>query len=612
MTLSTAPVFHGSSGRKSFINDEAIADIREKIDIAQIVTDYVRLLPSGHSFKGLCPFHQEKTPSFYVVPEKQIFHCFGCGKGGDVFRFIMEIERLPFPEAVRHLARRIGVSLPEEHDPEAEQKSKLHAILDEAAHFFTSCLFHSPTGDAARAYLKQRGITAETVRRFRMGFAPDRWDALIGRLGRDAERMSLLGKAGLIKPSPKGSGHYDTFRNRLMIPILDLQGRVTAFGGRVMVAQEEPKYLNSPETDVFSKRRLLFNLKEAQNEIRRENSAIVVEGYLDVISLVQAGIGNVVATLGTAITPEQIGLIARNCDEIYFCYDADAAGQRATLRAISINRESPLNARVVTFLDPKDDPDSFVRREGGEAFLERLRAADDIYTFLIESRTRSLKRPLEIHVKERLISDFRGLIPAIGSSVAKSELIKRLAGLLDMDQTALQDALQASPQAEVPRAPGTVRPTDLKKANSGQVAQIKQQEWVLRHLLDRPSDIDLVRTQLKEEDFRDPLLRKLYVLISSCSDSDGKYPSPAQLLSRVDDESLASRLSELMVSLEDVPPHPFQTCVNALMKSRMDQETHNLPDLIRAAEQRGDWKEVSRLMALQLQLRRRREVLPKE
>ena len=606
MTLSTAPAFQGSSGRRGFITDEAIADIREKVDITQIVTDYVRLLPSGHSFKGLCPFHQEKTPSFYVVPEKQIFHCFGCGKGGDVYRFIMEIERLPFPEAVRHLARRIGVALPEDHDPEAEHKGRLHAVLDEAAHFFTSCLFHSPTGDAARAYLKARGITAETVRRFRLGYAPDRWDALISRLGRDQERISLLAQAGLAKPSPKGTGHYDTFRNRVMIPILDLQGRVTAFGGRVIVSQEEPKYLNSPETEVFSKRRLLFNLKEAQNEIRRENSAIVVEGYLDVISLVQAGIGNVVATLGTAITPEQIGLIARNCDEVYFCYDADAAGQRATLRAISINRESPLNARVVTFPDPKDDPDSFVRREGGKAFTERLHVADDIYTFLFESRTRSLKRPLEIHVKERLINDFRGLVPAIGSPVAKSELIKRLAGLLDMDQNALQAALQA----ESPIAPGAVRPTETKKAISGQAAQTKQQEWVLRHLLDRPGDIDLVRTQLKEEDFRDPLLRKLYVLIASSAGPDGRYPSPAQLLSRVDDEPLASRLSELMVSLEDIPSEPFMDCVHALMKSRMDQETQNLPELIRAAEQRGDMNEVSRLMALQLQLRRRREVLP--
>ncbi|MFZ2957584.1 MAG: DNA primase [Candidatus Ozemobacteraceae bacterium] len=602
--MQQAVAIQGKGLRRGFFTEDVISDIRGRMDISQLVGDYVRLLRTGKNFKALCPFHQEKSPSFYVVPDKQIFHCFGCGKGGDVFRFLMDMERLSFPEAVRRLARRAGVSIPEEHDPEAEAKNRLYGILEDAARFYVAGLADASAGARAREYLKKRDMKPETVREFRFGFAPDKWDALFTRLGRDPERVDLLEKAGLIKPRPNGNGFYDIFRNRLMIPILDLSGRVVGFGGRVMGEGEEPKYLNSPETDLFNKRRLLFNLKKAQNEIRRENALLVVEGYLDVISLVQAGIQNVVATLGTSITPDHIQLIARNCDKVYFCYDADEAGQKATLRAISIKRDAPLDARVISFPNPKDDPDSFVKREGAEAFRARMAAAEDIYAFLIESRTRNLKKPLEINVKERLIAEFRGLLPAVESPTARSELVKRLAFLLDMEPRALEAALFGGPVRPVSDRP--VRATGAAAAT----ANVKQQEWILRHLIDHPEDLDRVKYHLLEEDFSDPLLRSLFTTIAAEVESGNGNPTPAHLLSKLEDEALVSRLSQLMVSLEEIPPEPFMDCVRALLKYRMTRETRDLSQKIREAEQRDDSGEVGRLLALQQELRRKHEVLP--
>ena len=320
------------------ITDEIIAEIRERTDIVHIVGEYVRLQNSGRTFKALCPFHQEKTPSFYVVPDKQIYHCFGCGRGGNVFKFLMEKEHCSFPEAVRFLGKRCGVHIPTDHDPRAEEKGRVFKMLEQVASFWRAQLMDARIGQAPREYLERRGLQASTIQTFLLGYAPPQWDGVLKRFGKDSASVDVLLRAGLIKAREDGSGHYDTFRGRLMIPICDVHGRIVAFGGRVLRAEDEPKYLNSPETEIFNKRKMLFNFKRAIPEIRRENAAIVVEGYLDVISLAQAGIGNVVATLGTAVTPEQIHALARNCDSVYFCYDADAAGQRATLGAISLQR----------------------------------------------------------------------------------------------------------------------------------------------------------------------------------------------------------------------------------------------------------------------------------
>lgn len=587
-----------------FISSEIIALIRERTDIIQIIGEHVRLNPSGNSYKALCPFHKEKTPSFHVIPDKQIYHCFGCGKGGDVFSFLMELEHLSFPEAVRFLANRENIEIPKEYDPEAEKKADLYAYLDMAARFYESCLYDSSAGVVAREYLKKRKITPETARKFRIGFAPNAWESVAHRFGKNAEDLVSLERAGLVKQRGQGEGCYDVFRNRLMIPILDVHGRVAGFGGRVLSPEDEPKYLNSAESETFNKRRMLFNFREALPAARRLNSVIVVEGYLDAISLFQNGIKNVVASLGTAISAEQIHMLARNCEVLYLCYDGDAAGQRATLRAISLQKDAPVNARVVAFPDPTDDPDSFVSREGAEGFKKLLEKASDIYTFLIETHTRGLKPPLEIPVKEKLIQEFKELVPAIHSSIARSEVIRKISKLLDMDPHVLEKEFEG-------REP--LRSDEAQKKRTFVSprlnAEIQRQEWVLKHLLEHPDELDRVKALLGPGDFSDPRLRNIFEAISFQQEAAGGSLKPAEILAALDDASLVSRLSELITMLEDRPPEPFMECVKGLVKSRLDVELKALQQRIRDAERSGDDLVIARISMEQLELKRKIDML---
>ncbi len=578
--------------------------IRERTDIIQIVGEHVRLIPSGHNYKALCPFHKEKTPSFHVVTDKQIYHCFGCGKGGDVFSFLMELEHMTFPEVVKFLAEREAIEIPRENDPDFEKKADLYNYLDRAAKFFESCLYDSSAGTVARDYLKKRKINSETAKKFRIGFAPNAWDSIVHRLGKTPEDLASLERAGLIKARGQGEGFYDVFRNRLMIPILDIHGRVAGFGGRVMSPEDEPKYLNSAESETFNKRRMLFNFREAVPVARRLNSVIVVEGYLDAISLFQNGIKNVVASLGTAISAEQIHMLARNCETLYFCYDADAAGQRATLRAISLQKDAPVNARVVSFPDPTDDPDSFVTREGAESFKNLLEKATDIYTFLIETHTRGLKPPLEIPVKQKLIQEFKELVPAIHSSIARSEVIRKISKLLDMDQRVLEKEFEGR---ETPRSEEAQKKRTFISPRLN--AEIQRQEWVLKHLLEHPEELDRVRALLGPGDFSDPRLRQIFEAISFQQEAAGGSLKPAEILAALDDASLISRLSELITTLEDRQPEPFMECVKGLVKSRLDAELKDIQLKIREAERGGDDSVIARLSMEQLDVRRKIETL---
>jgi len=578
--------------------------IRERTDIIQIIGEHVRLIPSGHNYKALCPFHKEKTPSFHVVTDKQIYHCFGCGKGGDVFSFLMELEHMTFPEVVKFLAEREAIEIPRENDPDFEKKADLYNYLDRAAKFFESCLYDSSAGTVARDYLKKRKINGETAKKFRIGFAPNAWDSIVHRLGKTPEDLASLERAGLIKARGQGEGFYDVFRNRLMIPILDIHGRVAGFGGRVMSPEDEPKYLNSAESETFNKRRMLFNFREAVPVARRLNSVIVVEGYLDAISLFQNGIKNVVASLRTAISAEQIHMLARNCETLYFCYDADAAGQRATLRAISLQKDAPVNARVVAFPDPTDDPDSFVTREGAENFKILLEKATDIYTFLIETHTRGLKPPLEIPVKQKLIQEFKELVPAIHSSIARSEVIRKISKLLDMDQHVLEKEFEGR---EAPRSEEAQKKRTFISPRLN--AEIQRQEWVLKHLLEHPEELDRVRALLGPGDFSDPRLRQIFEAISFQQEAAGGSLKPAEILAALDDASLISRLSELITTLEDRQPEPFMECVKGLVKSRLDAELKEIQQKIREAERGGDDSVIARLSMEQLDVRRKIETL---
>lgn len=351
-----------------------LQELSDRNDIVDVVSGYVRLTKkSGANLFGLCPFHSEKTPSFSVSQDKQIYHCFGCGKGGSVINFIMEIENLSFPEAVEFLARRAGLQLPEENrnDPQTKRREQLLALNKDAARFFYS-QFLAPSGQAAQDYAVKRALSPATVKKFGLGFAPDTWDSLTNAMKAQGYSEGLLLQAGLVRKG-KNSGVYDTFRNRLMFPVFDVRGNVIGFSGRIL-GDGEPKYMNSPETPVFNKSRNLFGMNLAKKT--KLGYMILCEGNVDVVSMHQAGFDNAVASLGTSLTPEQARLISRYVNEVVIAYDGDAAGQKATVRAISILEKLDMRVRVLT-LEGAKDPDEFIKTKGADAFRNLLAKAEE-------------------------------------------------------------------------------------------------------------------------------------------------------------------------------------------------------------------------------------------
>ena len=380
-------------------------DIRAGVDIVDFIGRFVNLRKAGANWKGLCPFHGEKTPSFMVNPKKGIFHCFGCGVGGDVFGFLMRQDRLSFPEAVRALAKTAGVALPEERgvQPGDSGREELFRVMDLAANFYAETLW-KPAGERAQKYLAERGIDPEVAKRFGLGYAPDGWDRLADFMKSQKIGEDTLVAAGLAVARENRSGSYDRFRNRLLFTIRDLQSRVVAFGGRAF-GDEQPKYLNSPETPLYTKGNLLYAADVAREAMRTKNRALIVEGYVDCLMAHQHGFTETVAALGTAFTPAQLSLLRRYCDEVVTFFDADAAGQKAAARAEelleptgggfawAVNRsggfESGGALRVkVALLPAGHDPDTFLRAEGADAFAERIATARSLLSYALERTIR--------------------------------------------------------------------------------------------------------------------------------------------------------------------------------------------------------------------------------
>src|SRR5213593_4595286 len=376
-------------------------DIRAAVDIVDLVSRFVNLRKAGSHWKGLCPFHAEKTPSFTVNPQKGIFHCFGCGVGGDAFGFVMRQDRLSFPEAVRSLAKSTGIALPEERDARSGDsgREELVRVMELAGRFYADTLW-KPAGERARAYLGERGIDTGIARHFGLGYAPEGWESLLTFMKAERVPEEALIATGLAVARENRAGAYDRFRGRLLFPIRDLQGRVVAFGGRGF-GDEQPKYLNSPETPLYTKGNLLYGADLARMTIQSQNRALLVEGYVDCIMAHQHGFTGTVAALGTAFTPAQLALLRRYCDEVVTFFDADAAGQKAAARAEelleptgggmawAVNRSGAFEGgpafRVkVALLPVGHDPDTFLRASGERAFTERITAARSLLAYALD------------------------------------------------------------------------------------------------------------------------------------------------------------------------------------------------------------------------------------
>lgn len=444
-----------------YIPEEKISEIRNAADIVDIVSESVLLKKTGKNFIGLCPFHTEKTPSFTVSPDKQIFHCFGCGVGGNVFSYVMRQEGMPFPEAARQLARRYGIELPQtgnrgENQRRASEKERLYAVNKQALDYFQEMLLAHPAGKPARDYLNARGIQRPTAEAFQLGYVPDGWDHLIRHFRRLRRPLGSLEHSGLMVKSKRGEGYYDRFRNRLIFPIIDPQMRILGFGGRVL-DDSLPKYLNSPETPVYNKRRVLYGLHRTKDKCRNSGNVYIVEGYLDLIALYQNGVENVVATLGTALTSQHVRLLTRYAERMVLVYDSDEAGLRSAQRCIDIFwkdhvdfsrndvfREKNADTRIMV-LPEGHDPDSYMQSFGAEKFNEAAREAPGIITFLMERAVQT--HGLSIEGKVRVVNAMMPSLTAINDRVAQSLYVKNLAERIDLDERTIWSRLKERKKA---------------------------------------------------------------------------------------------------------------------------------------------------------------------
>lgn len=433
--------------------DAFVAEVRSRSDILPVVQSYVPLKRKGGRYWGCCPFHQEKTPSFNVEPDKGFFYCFGCHAGGDAIKFISMIEGITYFEAVKLQAEKLGIPLPERQlSPQEEARQReldaLRKVNELARDFFHNCLTLTHYGEPGKAYLAGRGIGEETIGEFSLGYAPEGWDKLTTAFRKRGVSDKLLMQAGLAVESQKSQGGlYDRFRNRVIIPIADERGRVVGFGGRVL-DDSKPKYLNTAETVLFNKRRLLFGLDRAKRAIQRAGYAIVVEGYMDAISVFGAGVQNVVASLGTAFTVEHAKKLMRYAGDLYFCYDSDEAGQNATIRALSlVARDTGASLRVITVPDGKD-PDEFIRKHGAEAFRALVRTALP----LADYRMQYVLKHVPYDTAEGKRRALEALLPVLDalSGTVLGEYSKKIARQLMVDEGLVREALSSYRREPLP------------------------------------------------------------------------------------------------------------------------------------------------------------------
>jgi DNA primase len=528
-------------------------EIRSGVDIVGLVGRFVNLRKAGQNWKGLCPFHAEKTPSFMVNPKKGIFHCFGCGVGGDAFGFLMKVDRLSFPEAVRALAQQAGVTLPDQPQAGDSGRDQLLRVMDAAARFYAEQLWQ-PAGERARAYLDRRGIDPEVARRFGLGWAPDGWDGLLTVMRGESVAVEALETVGLVVRRDSGTGHYDRFRARLMFPIRDLQGRVVAFGGRGL-GDEQPKYLNSPETPLYTKGNLLYAADLARAAIRERNRALLVEGYVDCLMAHQHGFTETVAALGTAFTPAQLAILRRHCEEVVTFFDADAAGQKAAERAAelleptatatawAVNRSGAFEAGPafrlkVALLPAGFDPDTFLREHGAAAFAERIDTARSLLGYALDRAIADPDGTTGPRARANAFARVALMLAKVADAEEAAQLSREAASKLGVDPTQLWIEAQKL-QAALQRPAAT--PARAQATPAGRAEDRALVHLLLSHPDARPTLLPLIA----EDDIASAPLRAIVVALKARPDA------PAEsLLTDLGDE-VRSTLTALV--LEDDP-----------------------------------------------------------
>ena len=573
--------------------------VKQQADIVRVVGEYVRLKKSGQNFTGLCPFHAEKSPSFAVHPTKQIYHCFGCGVGGDVFKFVMEMEKCAFPEAIRVVAEKCGIAIPrqKERSPEErkenQQRTALVEMHREAQTFFVKQLEGTLEGKAARAYLEDRGLDKDAIERFGIGYAPSGGGVLL-RLLKSKYPEKLLGDSGLISRDQNGGRLFDRFRRRITFPISNESGKIVAFGCRAL-GDDQPKYLNSPETPIYSKSNVLYHLDRAKDALRRSDFAVLVEGYMDAIAVARAGISNVVASCGTSLAEPQIKLLGRFTKRVIINYDPDTAGQAATERSVSLLLEQDFEVRVLALPpigDKKADPDLFIREKGVEAYTKLLKEAPPYVDYLI-----ARARHMDLTTGEGKLRAVNFLLPyvqKIPNRILRSEWATRIAQQLRLEEPVLRAA--------------------LSKAASERRSEVKTQPELVGRAA-KPVERRLIRMLAEAEGFRHELAQQLQnarlyhgletekifagLIVASLSGNPVQATEVAALLEERDRRLLFEILFE-----ESSEPtwEEAMSCIEALHHRQAERE---LADVQRSIEANPPGQELRGLLEKKQDLMRR-------
>lgn len=581
--------------------------IRDTVDIVDVVSRYVSLSKTGQNYRGLCPFHNEKTPSFTVNPSRQMFYCFGCSTGGDVFAFLMNRERLSFVEAVNELAQQVGIDIPRSsHQRSAQtdgaQRKRLEHLHALASAWFQQTLYDSTQGKGALTYLQNRGLSLNTLEEFGVGFALPSWDGLTQHLLRKGANPADLVQAGLIvaKDSPKSgeakhSGYYDRFRSRVMVPIIDLRGNVVAFGGRVL-EDGTPKYLNSPETPLFNKGRCLFGLNRARDAANQLNTLLIVEGYFDVLLLHQFGIRHAVAPLGTALTAEHVSLIRRFVKNVVLMFDGDAAGVGATLRTMDVFLNSGVTVKVIS-LPPGEDPDSYIRKHGADQILTLADQARPLVEFAVEQ---CLAGATHAPVEERMrrVDEVLRMLVKVSNPIEKEEYVKLVAERLGIRQSLLiqrSPVLAARDRSHASRQRSQMPPPRSRMPKRKGSREERDLVMLMVQGMLEPAHVLMVRP----DDFLVPEYRRLVEIGLSHVGEDGRFNVEALIAEAGVDPDSASLAAELAVSeqhFDDCRDY-INGCLESLERRRLKTTLDGLIARLRIAEREHRVEEVDQINA---------------
>jgi len=571
------------------IPENILNEIQDKCDIVEVISNYVSLKPSGRNFKACCPFHHEKTPSFIVSPDKQIYHCFGCNSGGNVFNFVKEYEKMDFIDAVKMLAEKTGVKLPEyrsNDDQDASIVSAVYSVNDVAANYYSNLLEKLGPSSEPKRYIAKRGLDASVIKKFRLGYADSSWKALLDYLSARGVKQDTILKAGLAIRG-KDNSYYDLFRNRVIFPIFDARDRVMGFGARVM-DETLPKYINSPETAVYKKGQHLYGLNFAKADIKEKNFAVITEGYLDVITCHQYGVNNAIASLGTALTTEQIRLLKRYTHNVVMLYDADQAGEMASLRGLDLFLEEGMNVKIAT-LEKGHDPDSFLRKSGKEKFDEFIKKSKSLFTYKLDILKQRFNTQ-EPESKAETIKEMLSTIHRVRNAIIKAEYIKLLAQELFVKEDAVWEELKKIKNR--PQAAGH-RPQATKKN-----IEISPAEKILAKLmLEDFNIVKIVRGELKPSDFRNQDIKNIAEALFSIDMEDGAIDIKKLINSMGDlvPQNVISFIANEDVDIRDKEKNVCD-CIMTIKKENRSRLLKDIQSRLCVAQKSGYEEEEKRLL----------------